>query len=162
MKRFLLSLALVFCATSLFAQLDNSQVNGSFQVDGQYYQVDEAIGITEESIKGNKFGIAGFGKINYSLGNFTAGIRYEAYLPQLSGFDSRLQGVGLANYHASYDNGTIGITVGDIYDQFGNGFIFRTYEEWSLGFDNSLRGMRVIYRPAAGVTLKAVYGKQRL
>ena len=161
MKRFLLSLALVFCATSLFAQLDNSQVNGSFQVDGQYYQVDEAIGITEESIKGNKFGIAGFGKINYSLGNFSAGIRYEAYLPQLSGFDTRLQGVGLANYHASYDNGTIGITVGDIYDQFGNGFIFRTYEEWSLGFDNSLRGMRVIYRPAAGVTLKAVYGKQR-
>ena len=162
MKRFLLSLALVFCATSLFAQLDNSQVNGSFQVDGQYYQVDEAIGITEESINGNKFGIAGFGKINYSLGNFSAGIRYEAYLPQLSGFDTRLQGVGLANYHASYDNGTIGITVGDIYDQFGNGFIFRTYEEWSLGFDNSLRGMRVIYRPAAGVTLKAVYGKQRL
>ena len=113
MKRFLLSLALVFCATSLFAQLDNSQVNGSFQVDGQYYQVDEAIGISEESIKGNKFGIAGFGKINYSLGNFSAGIRYEAYLPQLSGFDTRLQGVGLANYHASYDNGTIGITVGD-------------------------------------------------
>ncbi len=161
MRRFLLSLALVFCATSLFAQLDNSQVNGSFQVDGQYYQVDEAIGITEESIKGNKFGLAGFGKINYSLGNFSAGIRYEAYLPQLSGFDTRLQGVGLANYSASYDNGTIGITIGDIYDQFGNGFIFRTYEEWSLGFDNSLRGMRVIYRPAAGVTLKAVYGKQR-
>lgn len=162
MKRFLLSLALVFCATSLFAQLDNSQVNGSFQVDGQYYQVDEAIGINEESIGGNKIGINGFGKINYSLGNFTAGIRYEAFLPPMSGFKPELQGVGIANYYTSYDNGTIGITVGDIYDQFGNGFIFRTYEEWSLGFDNSLRGMRVIYRPAAGVTLKAVYGKQRL
>ncbi len=162
MKRFLLSLALVFCATSLFAQLDNSQVNGSFQVDGQYYQVDEGIGITEESIGGNKIGINGFGKINYSLGNFTAGIRYEAFLPPMSGFKPELQGVGIANYYTSYDNGTIGITIGDIYDQFGNGFIFRTYEEWSLGFDNSLRGMRVIYRPAAGVTLKAVYGKQRL
>ncbi len=161
MRRVLLSLALVLCATALFAQVENAQVNGSFQVDGQYYQVDEAIGITQEDIKGNKFGINGFGKINYSLGNFTAGIRYEAYLPPMSGFDTRLQGVGLANYYASYDNGTIGITIGDIYDQFGNGFIFRTYEEWSLGFDNSLRGMRVIYRPAAGVTLKAVYGKQR-
>lgn len=161
MRRFLLSLALVLCATGLFAQVENAQVNGSFQVDGQYYQVDEAIGITQENIKGNKFGINGFGKINYSLGNFTAGIRYEAYLPPMSGFDTRLQGVGLANYYASYDNGTIGVTIGDIYDQFGNGFIFRTYEEWSLGFDNSLRGMRVIYRPTAGVTLKAVYGKQR-
>lgn len=161
MRRFLLLSALVLCATALFAQIENSQVNGSFQVDGQYYQVDKEIGITKESIGGNMFGINGFGKINYSLGNFTAGIRYEAFMPPLSGFDTRLQGCGLANYYASYDNGTIAVTLGDIYDQFGNGFIFRTYEEWSLGFDNSLRGMRVIYRPAAGVTLKAVYGKQR-
>ena len=163
MKRFLLSLALVLCATGLFAQIENAQVNGSFQIDGQYYMVDENIGITEESIKNGvgEFGVAGFGKINYSLGNFSAGLRYEAYMPPLSGFDKRLQGVGLANYYASYDNGTISVTLGDIYDQFGNGFIFRTYEEWSLGFDNSLRGMRVIFRPTAGVTFKGVYGKQR-
>ena len=164
MKRFLLSAALFLCSTGLFAQsVNESQVNGSFQIDGQYYKVDEAIGITEESIKNGvgQFGLNGFGKINYSLGNFTAGIRYEAYLPPLSGFKTELQGCGIANYYASYDNGTIAVTLGDIYDQFGNGFIFRTYEEWSLGFDNSLRGMRVIYRPAAGVTLKGVYGKQR-
>ena len=162
MKRFLLSAALFLCSTGLFAQsVDNAQVNGSFQIDGQYYQVDEAIGITEESIDGRRFGLNGFGKINYSLGNFTAGLRYEAYLPQMSGFDTRLQGCGIANYYASYDNGTVSVTIGDIYDQFGNGFIFRTYEEWALGFDNSLRGMRVIYRPAAGVTIKGVYGKQR-
>ena len=162
MKRFLLSAALFLCSTGLFAQsINESQVNGSFQIDGQYYKVDEAIGITKESIDGKQFGTNGFGKINYSLGNFTAGLRYEAYLPPMSGFDTRLQGCGIANYYASYDNGTIAVTLGDIYDQFGNGFIFRTYEEWALGFDNSLRGMRVIYRPAAGVTLKAVYGKQR-
>ena len=164
MKRFLLSAALFLCSTGLFAQsINEAQVNGSFQIDGQYYKVDEAIGITQESIKNGvgQFGLNGFGKINYSLGNFTAGIRYEAYLPPLSGFKTELQGCGIANYYASYDNGTIAVTLGDIYDQFGNGFIFRTYEEWSLGFDNALRGMRVIYRPAAGVTLKAVYGKQR-
>ena len=161
MRRILLSLAFVFCATALFAQVENAQVNGSFQIDGQYYRVDEGIGITEESIKGNVLGITGFGKINYSLGIFSAGIRYEAYLPQMSGFDVRLEGNGIANYYASYDNGTIAVTLGDIYDQFGNGFIFRSYEEWALGFDNALRGMRVIYRPAAGITMKAVYGKQR-
>ena len=161
MRRILLSLAFVFCATALFAQVENAQVNGSFQIDGQYYRVDEGIGITEESIKGNVLGLTGFGKINYSLGDFSAGIRYEAYLPQMSGFDVRLEGNGIANYYASYDNGTVAVTLGDIYDQFGNGFIFRSYEEWALGFDNALRGMRVIYRPAAGITMKAVYGKQR-
>ena len=164
MRRFLLLSALVLSATGLFAQsFGNSQVNGSFQIDGQYYMVDESIGITEQSIKNGvgKFGLNGFGKINYSLGDFSAGIRYEAYLPPMSGFKADLQGCGIANYSASYDNGTVGVTLGDIYDQFGNGFIFRTYEEWSLGFDNSLRGMRAIYRPAQGVSLKAVYGKQR-
>ena len=163
MKRFLLSAALFLCSTGLFAQsINESQVNGSFQIDGQYYQVDEAIGITSETIKGQKLGINGFGKINYALGNFTAGLRYEAFQTPMSGFDTRLQGFGIANYYASYDNGTIAVTLGDIYDQFGNGFIFRTYEEWALGFDNALRGMRVIYRPAAGVTLKGIFGKQRL
>ena len=44
MRRILLSLAFVFCATALFAQVENAQVNGSFQIDGQYYKVDEAIG----------------------------------------------------------------------------------------------------------------------
>ena len=163
MKRFLLLSALVISATGLFAQ-SNAQVNGSFQVDGQYYMIDDAIGITQDYMiqKGvPQFGLNGFGKINYSLGDFNAGIRYEAYLPPMSGYDKRLEGCGIANYFASYDNGTIGVTLGDIYDQFGNGFIFRTYEEWSLGFDNSLRGMRAIYRPAQGVTLKGVYGKQR-
>ncbi|MBR4155230.1 MAG: hypothetical protein IKU01_00810 [Bacteroidales bacterium] len=162
MRRFLLLLALVASATGLFAQVETAQINGSFQIDGQYYKVDEAIGITSETIKGQKVGLNGFGKINYSLGNFTAGIRYEAFQTPLSGFDTRLQGFGIANYYASYDNGTVAVTLGDIYDQFGNGFIFRTYEEWALGFDNALRGMRVIYRPAAGVTLKAIFGKQRL
>ena len=51
MRRILLSLAFVFCATALFAQVENAQVNGSFQIDGQYYKVDEAIGITSETIK---------------------------------------------------------------------------------------------------------------
>ena len=46
MRRFLLLSAFVLCATTLFAQIENSQINGSFQIDGQYYQVDEAIGIT--------------------------------------------------------------------------------------------------------------------
>ena len=162
MRRILLLLAFVSCAAISFAQVENAQVNGSFQIDGQYYRVDEAIGITSETIKGQKVGLNGFGKINYSLGNFTAGIRYEAFQTPLSGFDTRLQGFGIANYYASYDNGTVAVTLGDIYDQFGNGFIFRTYEEWALGFDNALRGMRVIYRPATGVTLKALFGKQRL
>lgn len=160
MRRIFLPL-LILGTLSLHAQsfLEKSQISGSFQTDAQYYMLDKDIDITD--LYGKKFGINGFGKINYTNGNFSAGLRFEAFLPELNGFRNELNGVGLANIFATYDNGFIGITVGDIYDQFGSGLVFRSYEEWSLGMDNSLRGMRVIVRPTAGVTLKGVYGRQR-
>lgn len=165
MKRLTLLIALVLGATTMFAQdfLNKSKVTGSFQIDGNYYWEDEGIGITEENIDGNKFGGYGFGKVQYQLGNFTAGMRFESYqIFKMTGMPTELNGTGLANYYATYDNGTIGVTVGDIYDQFGNGLIFRTYEEWTLGFDNSLRGIRAVFRPTEGVTIKGLYGRQRL
>ena len=166
MRRFSLLLTLALCVLGFrsFAQgfLGESKVTGSFQVDAQYYGIDDALGITEEYLNGKRLGINGFGKINYSLGNFSAGMRYEACLTPLSGFDARMQGHGIANIYAMYDNGMIGVTVGDFYEQFGNGLVLRSYEEWTLGYDNALRGMRVVFRPTAGVTLKGVYGSQRM
>ncbi len=146
---------------SLHAQsfVDQAQVSGSFQTDAQYYRLDQGIGITD--LNGKKLGINGFGKINYTYGDFSAGMRFEAFLPELNGFRRELNGVGLANFFATYDNGFVGVTVGDIYDQFGSGLVFRTYEEWSLGMDNALRGVRTVIRPAQGLTFKGVYGRQR-
>jgi hypothetical protein len=37
----------------------------------------------------------------------------------------------------------------------------RTWQEWTLGFDNSLRGLRVKFTPVDGITLKGVWGVQR-
>ena len=156
----LLALALTFgYKASAQSFLENSQVSGAFQTDAQYYMLDNGIGITD--LNGKKFGVNGFGKINYTNGNFSAGMRFEAFLPEMNGFEKKLKGLGLANFYASYDNGFIGMTVGDIYDQFGCGFVFRTYEEWSLGMDNALRGVRVVVRPFNGVTIKGLYGRQR-
>ena len=160
MRRILLPL-LILGALTLRAQsfLENAQINGSFQTDAQYYRLDEGIGISD--LNGKKFGVNGFGKVGYSYGDFSAGIRFEAFLPELNGFRTELNGVGLANFFATYDNGFIGVTVGDIYDQFGSGLVFRSYEEWSLGMDNALRGVRTVLRPTQGVTFKALYGRQR-
>ena len=161
-KHILVLLALALTASfkaGAQSLLENSQVSGSFQTDAQYYMLDEGIGITD--LNGKKLGINGFGKVNYANGNFSAGIRFEAFLPEMNGFRKELNGVGLANFFATYDNGFISMTVGDIYDQFGSGLVFRSYEEWSLGMDNALRGARVVLRPAKGITLKGVYGRQR-
>ena len=166
MRRITTLLVLALCVLGLksFSQglnIGESSVNGSFQIDAQYYGIDDQLGITEEYLNGKRMGINGFGKVNYSLGNFSAGIRYEACLTPLAGFDARSQGLGLANAWATYDNGQIGVTIGDFYEQFGNGLVLRSYEEWTLGYDNALKGMRVVYRPIEGVTVKGVYGSQR-
>ncbi|MDR0835925.1 MAG: DUF6029 family protein, partial [Tannerella sp.] len=52
-------------------------------------------------------------------------------------------------------------TAGSIFDQFGSGLIFRTYEERSMGIDNSLMGGRIKYEPVQGLALKVLGGKQR-
>ncbi len=155
-----LALALTFGFTaSAQSFLENSQVSGSFQADAQYYMLDSGIGI--DNLNGKQLGLNSFGKVNYTNGNFSAGIRFEAFLPELNGFRNELNGVGLANFYATYDNGFIGVTVGDVYDQFGSGLVFRSYEEWSLGMDNALRGGRIVVRPTQGVTFKGVYGRHR-
>ncbi|MEE4260011.1 MAG: DUF6029 family protein [Bacteroidales bacterium] len=151
-----------FSANAQFSEvIQNSQVHGSFEFDGAYYMPDEAIGIYDTVINGNNFGFNAFGNITYSLGNFSAGVRYEAYLPPLAGFDSRLEGQGFPNIWAMYATEKFTFTVGNFYEQFGNGLTLRTYEEWSLGYDNSLNGARVTFEPVKGLLLKGVYGMQR-
>ena len=164
MKKLITILIFVFTLTSIVSAqgfLSNSQVHGSFEVDGMYYQSDDALGITDSLINGNIFGFNGFADIIYTLGDFSAGFRYEAYLPPIAGFDRSLDGQGFPYLWATYTTEKFSFTVGNFYEQFGNGLTLRTYQEWTLGYDNSINGVRVVYEPVAGLILKGVYGMQR-
>jgi len=147
----------------LKAQTPNKygQVSGSFQFDAQMYRADSDLGITDSMIDGKTARMNAFGNIIYRLGNFSAGVRYEAYLPPMAGFDNKLEGNGFANRWARYKTGIIDVTVGNFYDQFGTGMIFRAYEEWTLGYDNSVDGVRAILNPMKGMTIKGIWGTQR-
>lgn len=135
-----------------------NSVHGYFQIDAQYYKQDTLIGapIVPEKMLSNAFG-----NINYTKGKFSAGVRYEAYNNVMQGFDSRYKGQGITNRFARYQDQLLDITIGNIYEQFGSGLIFRTYYEPGLLFDNSLDGIRVISNPFRGLTLKGLVGKQR-
>ncbi|WNJ16631.1 DUF6029 family protein [Pontibacter sp. G13] len=146
-------------ANGLMAQnVAGGTISGSFQTDVQYLFPDSIIGAekVDENILSNSFL-----QLTYRNGGFTAGLRYEAYLNPLLGFDPRFEGQGIANRFASYSSEHFDVTVGNIYDQFGNGIVFRSYQEWTLGIDNSVDGVAVRVRPTEGVTLKGILGKQR-
>lgn len=140
---------------------DMGKVTGSFQFDGQYYGTDEALGITDSTLDGKLFRMNGFGNIIYTNGDFRAGFRYEAYLPPIAGYNEKYEGHGIPYYFAEYQYRNIQITVGNFYEQFGNGLVLRSFEEWTLGYDNSIRGARVKFQPYKGIALKGLIGTQR-
>lgn len=154
-------LLLVFCPMYSKSQTVADEINsihGNFQIDAQYYSPDSLINapVVPEKMLSNAFG-----NINYQRGKFSAGVRYEAYNNVMQGFDARYKGQGITNRFARYQDELLDITVGNIYEQFGSGLIFRTYYEPGLLYDNSLDGARVISNPYKGITLKGLVGKQR-
>ena len=92
-----------------------------------------------------------YSNLRFSKGNFTAGIRYESYLNALQDFDIRFNGNGMPYRFAQYTINDLDVTVGNFYDQLGNGLIFRSYEEKNLGIDNAMDGVRLKYSPVAGM-----------
>lgn len=154
--------AAMVCLVSTKAHSQNSplggQVNGNFQMDAQYYQVDSAIGALPVP---EKMLLNSWTNITYTQGNFNAGLRYEAYLNPVAGYDPRYRGNGVPYWFVDYKTGQFQVTAGHIYDQFGSGMVFRTYEEHNLGYDNSLNGVRVKFAPVQGLQLKTLYGVQR-
>ena len=138
--------------------LDGAQIHGDFQTDVQSYKADPAIGAPDvpERIRNNTFA-----NLILTAGKFSAGVRYEAYLPPLQGFDQRYKGQGIPYRFATYDAGRLAVTVGNFYEQFGSGLIFRAYEERNLGIDTSIDGLRVRVQPVPGLRLTGLIGKQR-
>jgi len=138
--------------------LRNSQISGNFQFDGMYYNKDSMIGAPDVP---QKVLMNAFANINYTNGPFSAGFRFENYLYALQGYDARYKGIGIPYRFVSFEKDKFTITVGNSYDQFGSGLVYRTWQDPSLGFDNSLDGINVKVNPWKGITLKGIWGKQR-
>ncbi|CAN5501532.1 hypothetical protein BH11BAC2_BH11BAC2_01950 [soil metagenome] len=137
---------------------DLSNLSGNFEINAQYYRPDSAIETVDvpEKLLSN-----GFFNLNYTYGKFAAGIRYESYLNPQLGFDPAYKGSGIPFRFASFTSDNLKVTVGNFYEQFGNGLILRIYEERALGIDNSLDGIRVAYEPIKGIMLKGFVAKER-
>ncbi|MCS7301866.1 MAG: DUF6029 family protein [Bacteroidota bacterium] len=128
------------------------------QVDAQSYTPDSAI--NAPAVR-EKVLAQGFFNVLYSSERLRLGFRYEAYFNPLLGIDPRYEGNGFPYRFVQYVGDRFDVTIGNSYEQFGSGMILRTYEERSLGFDNSIDGVRLKVRPIDGVQLTALFGKQR-
>jgi hypothetical protein len=90
-----------------------------------------------------------------------AGVRVEYMEQPLPGFSPDFKGWGVPNIYVKGKYKGLELTAGDFYEQFGSGFILRTYEERTLGIDNSLRGARLKVNSLKGLRFTALGGVQR-
>jgi len=161
MKRLTLLLVGVALTLSVSAQkvLGNGQVSGSLESSSIYYAPDKKIERPEDT-----FGSNNYIKVDYANGRFSAGIQMNAFLPALVGYEELANGKKfyLASKYIQWRDKNFEILVGDIFDQYGNGLIFRSFEDRQLGLNNSLEGIRAGYNFGRYVSLRGMYGRPRL
>lgn len=153
-----LAFATLALSLSVNAQNDKIQLTGSIQSDVLIPQEDEKIGTEDYS----EWGLTNtFVELNATSKYVDAGARFEYLDHPLPGFEEDYAGWGVPYFYVKGKYKNAELTLGNFYEQFGSGFILRTYEERSLGIDNSLRGGRLVFKPFKGVTVKALGGQQR-
>ena len=158
----LLGTTLTASAQSFNADSDNEwkkwRITGSVQSDVLVPQDDKTIGTEETDNWALTNTYVQLGAINKYI---EAGARLEFNEYPLPGFEPDFKGWGVPFYYIKGNYKGFELTGGTFYDQFGSGLIFRTYEERSLGIDNSLLGGRLTIDAIKGVRIKALGGKQR-
>lgn len=139
---------------------ENTYVFGSFESNSQYLQDDKGLNFYSPS---DNFRSNNYFNIDFQNGNFSYGFQYESYYPSaLLGYsDVFNNNDGISQYYFKYENEKNEITIGSFYEQFGNGLVFRAWEDRQLGINNSIRGVRYKFYPSDNIEISAIHGKQR-
>ncbi len=153
-----LTFASVLTATAQEDDGKKFSLHGSVQSDVLVPQEDNRIGTGtyKDDVLTNTYA-----ELHLLNKYFQAGARFEYLDHPLPGFENDFKGWGVPYMYLKGSYKWAELTLGDFYDQFGSGLILRTYEERSLGIDNSLRGARLAVKPFKGVNLKVLGGQQR-
>jgi len=167
MKKILLISLCVTAVQMVNAQsmdlLSKGHLSGSFETYSQLYKDDNSIGAVAPP---SNIGSNNFLKLDYTYGQFTAGIQYESYLPSIQDYFSTnsanaLNGSQIANKYFKYHEKNFSIQVGDFYEQFGSGIVFRSWENRPIGINNATEGVNFFIQPTDFLKIKVLSGRTR-
>lgn len=159
----------IFCAAALLAAgvvnaqepTNKGQLSGSFETNTIWYMPDKYTYTATNPLPNDRIGSNNYLKLDYSVGKFSAGIQGELYAPVLQGYDSALKGAQITHKYAKWTDNNFEITVGDFYDQYGSGMIFRSYEDRALGINTGLEGVRAAMHFGDFFSVSAMMGRPR-
>ena len=159
----------IFCAAALLAAgvanaqepTNKGQLSGSFETNTIWYMPDKYTYNAANPLPNDRIGSNNYLKLDYSVGKFSAGLQGELYAPVLQGYDSALKGAQITHKYAKWTDNNFEIQVGDFYDQYGSGMIFRAYEDRALGINTGLEGVRAAVNVGDFFSLSAMMGRPR-
>jgi hypothetical protein len=143
-------------------QEEKGQFSGNFQTNNQFYVKDSAIGANTTQYDRELSSTDAWLFLNYKIKGFNFSLRYDLFnnTPLFDPFIA-YTGSGVGFWQISKDFEKLNITVGNFYDQFGTGMVFRSYEDRNIGIDFAILGARVIYTPTENTRIKAFTGQQK-
>lgn len=157
-RRLTIAAAAICGITFASAAQSGVAVHGSVQADVLFPEEDNAIGTGSYD---DKILFNTYADVNVVSRYVDGGLRAEFMKWPLPGYEPDFAGWGVPNIYVKGKFRGLELTAGDFYEQFGSGFILRTYEERSLGIDNSIRGGRLKVNSVKGLRFTALGGLQR-
>ncbi len=155
MKKCIIVILLCFSALTSFADVS---LNGGIQHYGLFGFNDQALNANYD------FPYLSNTYLNLGMQStyVAAGLRLELMPKPLQGYETSFAGAGVGNLFVQANYKWLRLTLGDVYAQYGSGFVLRLYEDRALGIDNSLRGAKLELTPFRGINIETIGGKQRV
>ena len=159
MKQINLLIFILF--TTILTAQENTYISGSFESNSQILQDDSGLNFNAPS---DNFRSNNYFQLDFQNGKILYGVQFESYLPSaLLGYsDVFSDNSEIVQYYLKYQNEKNEITIGSFYEQFGNGLIFRAWEDRQLGVNNSIMGVNYKYYPSKDFEFSIIHGKQRV
>lgn len=159
-NKWLLWAAIMTVSASALAQ-EKGQLSGNFQMNTRFYERDSTRGAYGTPFYEYLFyGADSWLNLNYRISGFDIGIRFDGFLnSQLINPVRETNAAAIGRWYVTKDIDKLRVSVGYLYDQFGSGLIYRSFENRPLGIDQSLFGASVTYKLNNNWQIKGTTGR---
>jgi len=155
--------ALVTLLPGHFYAQEKGVFSGGLTANGNFFLRDSVIGAANIPQYDNElFGSEVWLNLNYRQSGYDLRLRFDAFRnSNLLNPNDSYTAEGIGNWYIGKQLDKLGIAVGYIYDQFGSGIVFRSFEQRPQLIDNALVGARLTYRLSDNWEAKALVGRQK-
>ena len=159
-KKYTFYLILFFFNSSILHSQILKNLTSSYESYSAYYLDDSKTGdfTYEDRFRSNNY----LNLKSSIVNNWNFELQIESYLPTaLLNYSPNFKDTGISTFNISYNKDNLNLSLGNFYEQFGSGMILRSWEDRSLGINNSIMGLNAKYRINDKINFTTLIGNQK-